>query len=181
MRDKVKNKAIIILIALLVSLGATSAIAETNTVTSTVTGTTTVDKTPPTASAPNVMINNQDVCSTGTSAAVQTQIFGIAGGTTIRDLNCERLKLSRSLYGMGMKVAAVSLLCQDARVFEAMEMAGTPCPFRGKIGEEAQAEWDSAENKDKRPGAKEEEQRKNDKLEGAAMGVGASILLLLLL
>ena len=86
------------------------ALAETNTVTSTVTGTTTVDKTPPTASAPNVMINNQDVCSTGTSAAVQTQVFGIAGGTTIRDLNCERLKLSRSLYGMGMKVAAVSLL-----------------------------------------------------------------------
>ena len=141
MRDKVKNKAIIILIALLVSLGATSALAETNTVTSTVTGTTTVDKTPPTASAPNVMINNQDVCSTGTSAAVQTQIFGIAGGTTIRDLNCERLKLSRSLYGMGMKVAAVSALCQDARVFDAMVMAGTPCPYKGKIGDQALAAW----------------------------------------
>ena len=119
------------------------------TVTSTVTGTTTVDKTPPTASAPNVMINNQDVCSTGTSAAVQTQVFGIAGGTTIRDLNCERLKLSRSLYGMGMKVAAVSLLCQDARVFEAMEMAGTPCPYKGKIGIEAAKAW--AENPEKRP------------------------------
>ena len=115
--------------------------AETNTVTSTVTGTTTVDKTPPTASAPNVMINNQDVCSTGTSAAVQTQVLGIAGGTTIRDLNCERLKLSRALYGMGMKVAAVSLLCQDARVFEAMEQAGTPCPYKGKIGDEALAAW----------------------------------------
>ena len=148
-RDQVKNKVLIILLALLVSLGATSALAETNTVTSTVTGTTTVDKTPPTASAPNVMINNQDVCSTGTSAAVQTQIFGIAGGTTIRDLNCERLKLSRSLYGMGMKVAAVSLLCQDARVFEAMEMAGTPCPYKGKIGIEAAKAW--AENPEKRP------------------------------
>ena len=55
-----KNKVLIILLALLVSLGATSALAETNTVTSTVTGTTTVDKTPPTASAPNVMINNQE-------------------------------------------------------------------------------------------------------------------------
>ena len=148
-RDQVKNKVLIILLALLVSLGATSALAETNTVTSTVTGTTTVDKTPPTASAPNVMINNQDVCSTGTSAAVQTQIFGIAGGTTIRDLNCERLKLSRALYGMGMKVAAVSLLCQDARVFEAMEMAGTPCPYKGKIGIEAAKAW--AENPEKRP------------------------------
>ena len=103
------NKLIFGAIASLVLMSSV-ALAETNTVTSTVTGTTTVDKTPPTASAPNVMINNQDVCSTGTSAAVQTQIFGIAGGTTIRDLNCERLKLSRSLYGMGMKVAAVSLL-----------------------------------------------------------------------
>ena len=127
----------IILIAALSIFFVETAFAETNTVTSTVTGTTTVDKTPPTASAPNVMINNQDVCSTGTSAAVQTQVFGIAGGTTVRDLNCERLKLSRSLYGMGMKVAAVSLLCQDARVFEAMEMAGTPCPYKGNIGIDA--------------------------------------------
>ena len=134
-------KKFLIIVALIATFWATPSFAETNTVTSTVTGTTTVDKTPPTASAPNVMINNQDVCSTGTSAAVQTQVLGIAGGTTIRDLNCERLKLSRALYGMGMKVAAVSLLCQDARVFEAMEQAGTPCPFEGKIGADAKAQW----------------------------------------
>ena len=103
-------KKFLIVMSLLAVFWPAISQAETNTVTSTVTGTTTVDKTPPTASAPNVMINNQDVCSTGTSAAVQTQVLGIAGGTTIRDLNCERLKLSRSLYGMGMKVAAVSLL-----------------------------------------------------------------------
>ena len=144
------NIAIVILVTLLVFLP--SAYAE-NTVTSTVTGTTTVDRTPPTASAPNVMINNQDVCSTGTSAAIQTQVFGIAGGTTIRDLNCERLKLSRSLYGMGMKVAAVSLLCQDARVFNAMEMAGTPCPYMGMLGKEASVGWQ--ENKEDRPDYKE--------------------------
>ena len=134
-------KKFLIIVALIATFWATPSFAETNTVTSTVTGTTTVDKTPPTASAPNVMINNQDVCSTGTSAAVQTQVLGIAGGTTIRDLNCERLKLSRALYGMGMKVAAVSLLCQDARVFEAMEQAGTPCPYKGKIGDEALTAW----------------------------------------
>ena len=40
-----------------------------------------------------------------------------------------------------MKVAAVSLMCQDARVFNAMLMAGTPCPFRGKIGDEALTAW----------------------------------------
>ena len=185
-RDQVKNKVLIILLALLVSLGATSALAETNTVTSTVTGTTTVDKTPPTASAPNVMINNQDVCSTGTSAAVQTQIFGIAGGTTIRDLNCERLKLSRSLYGMGMKVAAVSLLCQDARVFEAMEMAGTPCPYKGKIGIEAAKAW--AENPEKRPDydkwLKEndlEAYEKEWQNKATTWGIGIGTILLLLL
>jgi len=41
-----------------------------------------------------------------------------------------------------MKVAAVSTLCQDARVFDAMLMAGTPCPYKGKIGKEAQEAWE---------------------------------------
>ena len=81
----------------------------TNTITSTVTGTTTIDRTPPTASAPNIVLNNQDVCSFPASAAVQTQILGFAAGTTIRDKNCERMKLARSLYVMGMKVAGVSV------------------------------------------------------------------------
>ena len=40
-----------------------------------------------------------------------------------------------------MKVAAVSILCQDERVFEAMLMAGTPCPFEGKIGRDAIEQW----------------------------------------
>ena len=51
---------------------------------------------------------------------------GIAGGIAVRDVNCERLKLSRSLYAMGMKVAASIYSVKDARVFKAMEMAGTP-------------------------------------------------------
>jgi hypothetical protein len=53
----------------------------------------------------------------------------------------ERIKLSKVLYDYGMKVAAVSILCQDERVFEAMQMAGTPCPFEGKIGKEALEQW----------------------------------------
>jgi hypothetical protein len=127
--------------------------AETNTVSSTVTGTTTVDKSPSTASAPSVIVNNQDVCTTGASAAIQTQILGIAGATVSTDENCERLKLSRALYGMGMKVAAVSVLCQDERVFNAMEMAGTPCPFFGKIGDTALEGWEA--NPKYKPGYKE--------------------------
>jgi hypothetical protein len=63
-------------------------------------------------------------------------------GTQVTDENCERLKLSKTLYDMGMKVAAVSTLCQDERVFNAMLMAGTPCPFEGLIGDAAKAAWE---------------------------------------
>ena len=113
--------------------------ADTNTTTSTVV----TDKAPPTASAPSIVINNSDVCKSAASAAIQTQILGFASGITVTDENCERLKLARSTYGMGMKVAAVSLLCQDARVFDAMWMAGTPCPYKGSIGDEAKTAWEN--------------------------------------
>ena len=102
--------------------------ADTNTSSTVVT-----DKAPPTASAPSIVINNSDVCKSAASAAIQTQILGFASGITITDENCERLKLARSMYGMGMKVAGVALLCQDARVFDAMWMAGTPCPYKGRL------------------------------------------------
>ena len=111
---------------------------DTNT---TVSSTVVTDKTPPTASAPSINVNNNDVCKSASSAAIQTQIFGFASGVTITDENCERIKLARSLYFMGMKVAAVSVLCQDSRVFDGMWMAGTPCPYKGKIGEEAKQAW----------------------------------------
>ena len=59
------------------------------------------------------------------SGSVQTQVFGVSSGGTVRDMNCERLKLSKTLYDMGMKVAAVAVMCQDERVFNAMMNAGT--------------------------------------------------------
>ena len=112
-----------------------------NTVSSNTTGSTVIDKAPSTASAPSVVVNNSDVCVRGISSGVQTSVFGAAVGTTIRDKNCERLKLARSLYAMGLKVAGVSLLCQDKRVFDAMMAAGTPCPYEGKIGTQAKQAW----------------------------------------
>lgn len=102
----------------------------------------TVIQPPPTAMSPTMMSGgNSDLCSTGSSSSVQTQIFGVSSGGTIRDMNCERLKLSKTLYDMGMKVAAVSTMCQDRRVFDAMMDAGTPCPIEGKIGAEARQAW----------------------------------------
>ena len=96
---------------------------------------------PPSAFAPSVNSSGIDICSTGASAGVQTFGFGISGGGSFKDENCERIKLSRQLDSMGMKVASVALLCQDERVFFAMEQAGTPCPYEGKIGKEATALW----------------------------------------
>ena len=104
---------------------------------------------PASAIAPSIMSYSQDLCTTGVSGAFQGQVFGFSGGKTITDQNCERLKLSKYLYDMGMKVASVALLCQDERVFKAMRMAGTPCPYEGKIGKEASAEWEK--NQSKRP------------------------------
>ena len=103
--------------------------------------TTTVKSPPPTAVAPAITTINNDVCATAASGAVQTQILGISMGGTTRDMNCERIKLSKNLYDMGMKVAAVATLCQDDRVFQAMLDAGTPCPIEGKIGAEAKEAW----------------------------------------
>ena len=139
--EKIILFAASIILGAVLMLFANVAFAETNTISSTVTGTTTVDKTPPTASAPSIVINNQDVCTSASSVAVQTQILGFATGQTVTDENCERLKLARSLYGMGMKVAAVSVLCQDERVWEGMWMAGTPCPYLGTIGKAATEAW----------------------------------------
>lgn len=103
--------------------------------------TTRVISPPPTAVAPSITTINNDVCAVAASGAVQTQILGFAMGGTMRDMNCERIKLSKNLYDMGMKVAAVANLCQDDRVFQAMLDAGTPCPVEGKIGEQAREIW----------------------------------------
>tara|TARA_R110000868_G_scaffold308176_1_gene569754 strand:+ start:34 stop:603 length:570 start_codon:yes stop_codon:yes gene_type:complete len=136
----VKNNYIIILLLLLASCTFTVKdldAAETNTVSSTVV----TNSTPPTANSPSVVVNNSDVCTSGYSGSVQTQVLGISSGITIKDTNCEMIKLSRQLYGMQMKVAAVSTLCADYRIFDAMWMSSTFCPYMGAIGEDAKQGW----------------------------------------
>jgi hypothetical protein len=178
----------IFLIVITVICGMTSALAADPIVTnstsnSTVTtkgdNKTTVKSPPPSAISPSINSSNSDLCTVGISGAVQTQILGISGGKTVRDLNCERLKLSKTIYDMGMKVAAVSIMCQDERVFNAMEMAGTPCPYFGKIGEEAQASWEAAP--ERRPENIVEEKRQNDNRRTIEKALGWSALLYLLL
>ena len=144
-------------------------------------GRTIVISPPPSAISPSVGSSTSDLCMAGVSGAVQTQILGVSTGEMVRDENCERLKISKTLYDMGMKVAAVSVLFQDRRVYDAMEMAGTPCPFLGKIGEQATNEWKN--NPGRIPPVevmrtKEDVQERNAKI-GAGIG-GLALLLLLL-
>jgi hypothetical protein len=139
---------------------------------------TTVKSPPPSAISPTVTVINNDLCTVGVSGAVQTQILGISGGSTVRDMNCERLKLSKLLYDSGLKVAAVSVLCQDERVFVAMNNAGTPCPVDGKIGSEAKAIWDA--NPQRQP-ANTKDQNDKSILEKYGAFTGIVLFLLLLL
>lgn len=147
-----------VLAIILIMLSCSIAHAQSETITTDSTSKSTVDtrststtettvKSPPnSAISPTMSVMNNDICTTGVSGAVQTQILGISGGSNVRDLNCERLKLSKTLFDMGMKVAAVATLCQDTRVFSAMMNAGTPCPIDGKIGEEAKKMWEANPN-----------------------------------
>jgi len=116
----------------------------TSTVTTNGTNTTTVKSPPPSAISPNVGGNNSDLCTISSSGAMGTQIFSLSLGATYTESNCLRLKNAKTLYDFGMKVAAVSLLCADpsGEIHRAMAMAGTPCPYMGKIGSEATAAWE---------------------------------------
>jgi len=176
-----------LILAMLVLFGTASAAepivtdsTSNSTVTTTGTNSTTVKSPPPSAISPSINNSNADLCTMGVSGAVQTQILGISAGKTVRDMNCERLKLSKTMYDMGMKVAAVSIMCQDQRVFDAMEMAGTPCPYLGKIGEEAQEGWGSPRPK-ARPVNITEERMKSDETVKTVTTLGGLLLLLLLL
>jgi hypothetical protein len=139
---------------------------------------TTVKSPPPSAISPSMNILNNDICTTGVSGSVQTQILGFSGGSTIRDLNCERLKLAKNLFDMGMKVAAVATLCQDRRVFDAMMNAGTPCPVDGKIGADAKQVWDA--NPDRAP-TQERKDEDSSLWQKITFGLGIFGLLLFLL
>ena len=128
-----------------------SAMADESTITQNTTSTVTTDgnmvttakSPPPSAISPNVGGNNSDLCTISSSGAMGTQIFSLSLGATYTEPSCLRLKNAKTLYDFGMKVAAVSLLCADpsGEIHAAMAMAGTPCPYMGKIGAEATAAW----------------------------------------
>jgi len=137
------------IVVICVGLVANHAMAQPIITDSTSKSETTVKSPPPSAISPNITIINNDICTTAASGAVQTQIFGFSTGFTVTDKNCELLKLSKNLFDMGMKTAAVANLCRDYSVFESMWNSGTYCPYDGKVGVEAKELW--LANPDKKP------------------------------
>ena len=100
------------------------------------------DQPPASAISPSISIGGaMDVCVVVRSGAIGTGLFNASAGIHVVDKNCERIKLSRSLAQLGLKVSATAILCQDNRVFTAMLAAGSPCPIDGLVGKEAKAKY----------------------------------------
>ena len=93
------------------------------------------------SNAPAMSVYGQDSCVIPLAAGITVIGFSGTFGSYYVDPNCERRKSVAVLAKLGMKVAAISLMCQDKNVWEAMMDAGTPCPIDGLIGEKAKAKW----------------------------------------
>ena len=93
------------------------------------------------SSAPAMSIYGQDSCVIPLAAGVTVIGFSGTFGSYYADPNCERRKSVAVLSKLGMKVAAIALMCQDNNVWEAMMNAGTPCPIDGLIADKAKARW----------------------------------------
>ena len=98
------------------------------------TSTSNIKSAPFSSNAPSLGTMNN--CALALSAGVQNFSIGVSAGRHFIDPVCQTINLSKALHGMGMKVAAISLLCQIPEVFKAMSAAysNTPCPIHGKIG-----------------------------------------------
>lgn len=93
------------------------------------------------ANAPAMSIYSQSSCTIPLSLGMTVIGFSASMGNYYMDEACELRRKAELLNKLGMKVAAVSLLCQDEAIFEAMAQAGTWCPHQGKIGKSAEEGW----------------------------------------
>tara|TARA_B110000902_G_scaffold71793_1_gene84927 strand:+ start:1689 stop:2399 length:711 start_codon:yes stop_codon:yes gene_type:complete len=80
------------------------------------------------AIAPSYMSNGIETCLQGTGSSIQTGLVGYTSGNYKVDEYCNRRRNAKVLSDLGMKVAAISVMCADEAVFRAMFVSGTPCP-----------------------------------------------------
>ena len=119
---------------------------QTNTTTNSTSNTTNQETAVNSATAPAMSVYSQDSCVIPLSIGMTVIGFSTSMGTYYHDMECERRKKSKLLNALGMKVAAISLMCQDKTVWKSMMDAGTPCPIDGLIGEQAKQRWDELGN-----------------------------------
>jgi len=93
------------------------------------------------SNAPSMSVYGQDSCVIPLAAGITVIGFSGSFGSYMVDEECERRKSVAVMAKLGMKVAAIALMCQDKNVWKAMMDAGTPCPIDGLIGEKAKARW----------------------------------------
>ena len=94
------------------------------------------------SSAPSMSAMSQDLCVVGMSGGVSTFGLGVSGGTYTTDENCERIKLSKVLNDLGMKVALYQFYVKTLECsLQWNNQVRTPCPFEGKIGKNATQQW----------------------------------------
>ena len=88
-----------------------------------------------TAISPSLMSSGTESCLQSVTGGVQLVGLGLSSGKYMQDTECNRRRDSITLSNMGMKVAAVSLMCQNPNVWRAMMMSATPCPIikNGKL------------------------------------------------
>jgi len=79
-----------------------------------------------TAISPSLMSNGTESCLQSVTGGLQLIGVGVSSGKYTQDNECNRRRDAITLSNMGMKVAAVSLMCQNPNVWRAMFMSATP-------------------------------------------------------
>ena len=151
MSDRLRNNLIAFLVVFTFWCVSFSAIAadpivseSTQVITSNGTNTTTVKSPPPSAISSQITSGSSDfICTVSASGAIQTQILGLSLGAMVQDELCTTILKSTTLYNMGMKVAAIAVLCNDPVIHKAMANSGTFCPYKTLLGVDAQIAWEA--------------------------------------
>jgi hypothetical protein len=73
------------------------------------------------------LTSSNDTCMGSTSMGAQGMSVGVSLGSTWEDKNCKMLKNSREMWNMGMRGAAIKLLCTDPDNRYALESTGIDC------------------------------------------------------
>lgn len=82
------------------------------------------------AIAPSYMSNGMETCLQGSGRSIQTGLIGYTDGSYEKDVDCNRRRDAKLLNDLGMKVAAISRLCQGSvETFRSMMLSATPCPL----------------------------------------------------